>query len=196
VKAAGFTLVELLIALLIFGMLSAAGVALLSFSVKTQDAADARLGELAQIRRASALLTADLAQAAPRLTRDAAGRIHPAFSGGTGEGEAPALTFVRRGWDNVDNARRPSLQKVEYRLVDGSLERRGYRHLDGAPPMAAVNLVEGVRSLRLRYRDGKGEWRDRWTPARSTDLPRAVELVLDVERGGTIRQLFLTGAGA
>jgi general secretion pathway protein J len=196
VKANGFTLVELLVALMIFGMLSAAGVALLSFSVRAQDAADERLGELAAIRRAGAMLTADLAQAAARLTRDDAGNVRAAFGGGTGQGETVSLTLVRRGWDNLDGAPRPSLQKVDYRLVDGRLERRGYRHLDGAQPMAAITLLDGVERLRLRYRDDEGEWRDRWDPTRLTELPRAVELVMDIEDGGTVRQLFLTGTGA
>jgi general secretion pathway protein J len=62
----GFTLVELLVALTIFAMLAATGVTLLSFSVRTQEAAGERLDRLAEIRRAGALLTSDLAQAAPR----------------------------------------------------------------------------------------------------------------------------------
>lgn len=192
----GFTLVELLVALTIFGMLSAAGVALLSFSVRAQDAADERLGELAEIRRAGAMLTADLAQAAPRLTRDDAGSVRAAFGGGTGQSEPVSLTLVRRGWDNLEGAPRPSLQKVEYRLVEGRLERRGYRYLDGARPMAAMTLVDGVQRLRLRYRDDEGEWRDRWDPTWLTELPRAVELVMEIENSGTVRQLFLTGTGA
>jgi general secretion pathway protein J len=53
IKEAGFTLVELMVSLMIFGMLSAAGVALLSFSVRAQEAAESRLGDLAQLRRAT-----------------------------------------------------------------------------------------------------------------------------------------------
>ena len=39
----GFTLVEMLVSLLIFAMLAAAGVTLLSFSVRAQDVAETRL---------------------------------------------------------------------------------------------------------------------------------------------------------
>lgn len=189
----GFTVVELLVALLIFGLLSAAGVALLSFSVRAQDVASERLDSLAAVRRAGALLTADLAQAAPRLTRDEAGAVTPAFVGGSGE-DGLALALVRRGWDNPEAAARPSLQKVEYRLSEGRLERRAYRHLDGAAPMEPMTVLDGVQGMRLRYRDRDGQWRERWDPSDITDLPRAVELVVVRAEGGTVRQLFLVGA--
>ncbi len=89
---AGFTLIELLVSLLIFGMLAAAGVALLSFSVKAQDVASARLAEMGDLRRMSAILTSDLAQAAPRLWRDENGLAKPVFIGGTGQAEPASLT--------------------------------------------------------------------------------------------------------
>ncbi|HWT13108.1 MAG TPA: prepilin-type N-terminal cleavage/methylation domain-containing protein, partial [Allosphingosinicella sp.] len=80
----GFTLVEMLIALSIFGMLTAAGVALLSVTARTQETSDRLLAELGEIRRVGALLTADLAQAVPRIRRGADGRPRRAFAGGAG----------------------------------------------------------------------------------------------------------------
>ena len=62
-----------------------------------------------------------------------------------------------------------------------------------AAPLAATTVVEGVRQIRLRYRDGEGRWRERWDPTRPTELPRAVELILDAEGSGVTRQLFQTG---
>ena len=189
----GFTLAELLVSLFIFGLLSAAGVALLSFSVRAQEAADARLGDLADFRRAGALLAGDLAQAAPRMVRDATGTARPAFHGVGGEQGGVALAFVRRGWENLDDTPRASLQRVEYSVADGRLERRAYPRLDGAAPLPATTVVDGVRRIRFRYRDREGNWRERWDPTNPTELPRAVELVMDAEGSGTTRQLFQTG---
>ncbi len=174
-------------------MLSAAGVALLAFSVRAQESAEARLGELAGFRRAGALLAGDLAQAAPRLARDRSGAARPAFVGVGGEAGGLVLAFVRRGWENLDETPRASLQRVEYSLVDGRLERRAYPRLDGAEPLPATLVAGGVRRLRLRYRDREGAWRERWDPTNATELPRAVELVMDAEGSGTTRQLFQTG---
>jgi general secretion pathway protein J len=187
---AGFTLVELLVSLFIFGMLSAAGVALLSFSVRAQEASALRLDELSRLRRASTLLAGDLGQAAPRIHRDESGLALPAFTG-----EGAALGLVRRGWENVDGDARSSLQRVEYRLAGDRLERVAYPMVDGAPPRAATTILAGVRTLRLRYRYPEGDWRDRWDPKQPGDLPLAVELVADVAGTGTTRQLFLTGRG-
>ncbi len=189
----GFTLVELLVALFIFGLLSAAGVALLSFSVRAQEAADDRLGTLAELMRAGALITSDLAQAAPRIARDEGGTSRRAFEGSSGQGGDLLLSLVRRGWENLDGSSRPSLQKVQYSLEGGELRRRTFRFVDGAAPSEPVTLVRGVTALRLRYRDRRGEWRDRWDPSRLNDMPLAIELVVDVEGSGSIRQLFLVG---
>jgi general secretion pathway protein J len=193
VRRNGFTLVELLVSLFIFGLLSAAGVALLSFSVRAQEAAETRLGALGDFRRAGALLTGDLAQAAPRVVRDARGDVRPAFIGSGGGQGGLVLAFVRRGWENIEEAPRPSLQRVEYSLAGGRLERRVYPRLDGAEPLPAGLVADGVRRLRLRYRDKEGNWRDRWDPTRPAELPRAVELVMDAQGAGVTRQLFLTG---
>ena len=189
----GFTLVELLVALTIFALLSAAGVTLLSFSVRAQAAADERLTRLAEIRRAGALLTTDLAQAAPRISRDEAGAVKPAFVGGSGQGDVMILSLVRRGWENVNGAARPSLQKVQYRWASGRLERTAWRHVDGGLALEPVAVVSGVRNVRLRYRDPRGEWRERWDPTQPGLMPSAVELIMETEESGSIRQLFLVG---
>lgn len=186
----GFTLVEMLVSLLIFGMISAAGVAVLTMSVRAQEMADERNGDAAMLRRLGALLAADLGQAAPRLHRDAQGRARAAFTG------APqAMSLVRRGWDNPAGTARASLQRVEYRLAEARLERIAYPMVDGAAPLAPAVMAEGIRRIRLRYRSRNGEWRDRWDTARASELPVAVELVLDIEGMGMLRQLFLAGAG-
>ena len=191
---AGFTLIELLVALLIFGLVSAAGVALLSFSVRTDESAEARLEEIGALRRAGALLTADLAQAVPRLTPDEEARVQPAFRGGGTIGQ-PLLALVRSGWDNPDGSPRPSLQKVEYQLTGDRLERIAYSQLDGASPRQPATILSGVRSLRIRFRDAEGSWRDRWDNEDPFALPRAVELVVATQRYGEVRQLFLVSAG-
>ena len=190
-RTPGFTLVEMLIALSIFGMLTAAGVTLLSVTARTQQTSDRLLGQLGEMRRVGALLNADLAQAAPRIYRNGEGRPQRAFAGGAGD--APMLlVFVRAGWDGGDG---PTLQRVGYRLRDARLERLGYAHVDGASAAIAVPLLDGVTALRLRYRDAEGDWRERWDASDPTRLPTAVELVTTTAEHGTVRQLFLVGNG-
>ena len=150
IRDAGFTLVELLIAILLFALLSAAAAALLSFAVDARGRTGERLDTLAAVTRTRALLTADLGQAAARPWRDDRGTLRPALVGR--EGDA-LLTLVRRGWRNDGGAARASLQRVEYRLLEGRLERRSWTMIDGAAPKSEVVMLSGVRRMRLRYRN-------------------------------------------
>jgi general secretion pathway protein J len=190
IRTLGFTLVEMLIALSIFGMLTAAGVTLLGVTARTQETSDRLLAELGELRRVGALLNADLVQAVPRLHRDRDGHVQRAFNGGRGDTEM-LLALVRAGWDGGDG---PALQRVGYRLREGRLERLAFARVDGAPAAVAVPILDGVTGLRLRYRDDEGEWRDRWNPTDETSLPQAVELVTSTATHGTVRQLFQVGS--
>ena len=184
----GFTLVEMLIALTIFGMLTAAGVALLTLTVRTQATSERLLDEVGELRRAGALLTADLGQAAPRISRDRDGRPRPAFVGAAGDGEL-LLALVRGGTDE------DPLQRVEYHLEGGRLERLAFAHADGESRATTIPLLTGIRQLRLRYRDRDGIWQPVWTVTDPTRLPHAVELVSDSMTHGSVRELFLVGNG-
>lgn len=186
----GFTLIEMLIALTIFGMLTAAGVALLSVSARTQETSDRLLAEFGQVRRLNALLTADLGQAATRLHRDTEGRTRRAFAGADGQDDM-LLLFVRRGWDDGESG--PSAQRVGYRVAAGQLQRVAFSRVDGAGRATVSPLVDRVQSVRLRYRDERGDWRPQWADPDPTRLPSAVELVVDSARYGPVRMVFTVG---
>lgn len=191
-KRNGFTLAEMLIALAIFGMITAAGVALLTLTVRTQETSERLLDKVGAVRRTGALLTADLAQAVARNRRDGDGRSRPAFTGGDGADEL-LIALVRRAADDEEGAA-GSLRRVEYRLRGGRLERWSFAAVDGGGQGAAAPLLDAVRRVRLRYRDRDGLWRARWDPTDVAQLPAAVELVTDSGDRGVLRQLFLVGS--
>lgn len=193
-RESGFTLVEVLVALLVFAILASAGVALLSFSVRAQAASGAKLDDLQALNRTLSILSADLAQARARPTRDEAGTVLPAFVGEAGGEASPMLRLVRGGWTNLDAQPRPGAQKVAYRLDGGVLQRLGYPQIDGAAPLPPAPLLDRVRAVRLRYRF-RGAWSDRWDGAGGVALPQALELRLQRTNGVEYRQLFLVGAG-
>jgi general secretion pathway protein J len=192
----GFTLVELMVALFIFGVLAAAGVMLLSNSVTAQGVVKAHLDDMALIQRASAAMSADLAQATARISRNEEGKFVPAFWAQSADENQPLVRFVRGGWSNLDGAPRSTLQKVEYWYADGSLERRGYSMLDGAVAGEPSPLLESIDAVTMRYRDEKGDWRDNWQPTQPDLLPRAVEMVITRKNEAPLTLLFLVGPGA
>lgn len=193
-RVRGFTLVEMLVAVLVFALLSAAGVLVLVQAADHQAAVGARLERLAEFQRARALLQADLSQVTLRRVRHPeGGAARDAFTGRTlqpgARAPGPLLAFVRRGWRNPDGLDRASLQHVEYRIVDGRLERSSRPMLDGAAAGEPQVVLEGVSAARLAYFD-HGQWSDGW-PGGATALPDAVRLELHVAGIGDATQLFL-----
>lgn len=178
-----------MVALMIFGMIAAAGVAILSFSIRAQGATAAKLDDGSALARTMSALSADLAQATSRAARDETGTLRPAFVGETG-----TLLLVRGGWTNIDAAPRATEQKVGWAVVDQALVRTGYPQLDGAPPLPPVRMLAGVRSLRLRYRYA-GAWSDRWDGAGGIPLPQAMEMTIERANGVVWRTMFLVGTG-
>ena len=189
-RRAGFTLVEVLVALAIFAMIASAGVGLLSFAIDNRLAVRDASERTAAFQRARALMRADLGQAAPRRVRGGDGAPQAAFELG---GEA-LFAVTRRGWINPGEARRASMQRVEYRLVEGRLERRVRERLDGARPAEPQVLLENVESAQVTaILDGDpiADWR----PVQNRPLPDAVRIDLTLEGYGPVSQLFMV-AGA
>ncbi len=190
---AGFTLVELLVALAIFALISVAGVTLLRSGSDTQIAVKNRLEEYSRANRLYNAMEGDLAQAIARPVRNQAGKPIPAFSGDDVSTPGTLFGFVRAGWSNFDDAPRAGLQRVAYTLEGGDLKRLSWPMLDGAVPADAATLIENVNAAQIQFRDDKGDWRGNWTATDADALPRAVELRLTIEGKPEQRMLFLVG---
>ena len=105
-KRAGFTLVEVMIALLIFALLAGAGALVLGQSIETRFAVKANADRTAALQRTRALLRADLAQATARRVRGPPVRPAPqAIMGPQSPGD-PLLVLARSGWSSPDGAPR------------------------------------------------------------------------------------------
>ena len=195
-RPTGFTLVEMLVALFIFGLLAAAGVGVMNYAATNQAVVRDHSERLAEFQRMRATLKADLAQAAPRRTRGMDGVPAPGPFAGGHEAEAGVLiAFVRRGWENPDGEPRPSVQYVEYRITDGRLERSTRPALDGAPSGPPQVLYEGVDAVRLEFLS-RGQWLPGWTPSPHSPLPQAVRLEMTLRDVGPVTQLFLLPGAA
>ncbi len=190
----GFTLVEVLVSLMIFAMIATAGVAVLSLTVDTRQAVKTSSDRVGDLQRMRSLLRADLGQATARRSRGLTGRPTPqAMVGASAPGD-PILILTRAGWSNPGETARSSLQRVEYRVVEGRLERRVFSHLDGARPGPPQVLYRGLSDVSVGFvRDGQTAPAFSASPERP--LPDAVRIALTTEDYGRIDQLFLVGGG-
>ncbi|RCX31668.1 type II secretion system minor pseudopilin GspJ [Thioalbus denitrificans] len=200
---AGFTLLELLVALAVFAVLATVAYAGVYQVLQVRDRTEDQARRLDALRKSFALLQRDLEQAAPRPVRDAYGDILPAFRLGA-EG-ALLLELTRGGWTNPAGRPRSTLRRVGLELRDGRLRHLAWRVLDRAQDSepVATELVAGVSGVEVECLDADGNWVRRWPPPRDRDggpdpsaLPRAVRLTLVLETWGRFTRLFrLPGAG-
>ncbi|MFN3474500.1 MAG: type II secretion system minor pseudopilin GspJ [Blastomonas sp.] len=173
-QAEGFTLVEMMVALLIFGMIASASVLLLRQSVEAEARSAVRLEEMGDLRRFSAIMAQDMTLMLPRPSRDAIGSDRVALMSGDGL----LLGFTRQVPQIDPQPGTSSLQRVEWALNDGRLTRAIAPKADGAATSAPVPILEGIESAQLRFRDKQGLWQPDWRPQRTDELPIAVELTL------------------
>lgn len=189
----GFTLLEVLLALVIFAMLSLSAYAVLQGVIRNDEVSRDKITRLSELQRAFATLSRDFTQTIPRPVRINGETSTVLFQAERFQlnSDDGAVMFVRAGWLNPGGElRRSELQRVGYRLRQQTLERLTYLYPDavtGTEP-AATPLLSKVTAFSLRfYRNG--EWLTQWnTP---TELPAAVEITLTLEDYGTIRRRFL-----
>ena len=195
-RRAGFSPLELLVALAVFAALAAAAWGGLAQLARTRGALAAQQDRFAELTRAVSLLERDLRQSIGRPVRNNQGVPLPALAG-----SADAIELTRLGFANPRAEPRSHLQRVAYTLDRRSLRRARYAVLDRAPgslPATRV-LIGRVASLRLRYSGCDRAWRDAWPPPEplpceaSGDtlgaLPRAVEFRLRLDDAGEIRRV-------
>ena len=193
-SAAGFTLLELLVALSIFSLVAAMSYNGLKAVLNQQAATEIQADALAELQKVYLLVQRDIEQVMPRPVRDEYGDEQPALAGDD------ALQLTRGGWSNPAGRLRSSLQRVGYAYEDRQLVRYSWAVLDRAQdsePQRQV-LVGDIEEMTIRYLAGNDEWDERWpNPLSSGDptaeaagLPRAVEITLDHEKFGPLVWLF------
>jgi len=190
----GFTLVEVLISLMIFAMIAAAGATVLGVTIDNRFAVKAASDRVGDLQRMRGLLRADIGQATARRSRGPTGRPTPQPMVGAETLGDPILVLTRAGWSNPGEQARPSLQRVEYRLVENRLERRVSGHLDGARPGPPQILYTGVRDVTVGFvRDGQTA--PAFISSSDRPLPDAVSIGMTLDGYGRLDQLFLVGSG-
>ncbi|WP_313328861.1 type II secretion system minor pseudopilin GspJ, partial [Stutzerimonas balearica] len=106
-RTAGFTLLELLIAIALFALLGLGTYRMLEAVLRSDQATAEQEQRLRALSRAVWLFERDLQQVSPRPIRDAFGDEANAFIGQTaGEDGAPLLELTRSGWRNPTGLRR------------------------------------------------------------------------------------------
>jgi len=193
----GFTLLELLVVLAVFGVFAAMAYGGLASVLNARRDLQVKLDRTAEWQKAFQRLRNDLELAAPRGTRDGFGQPQAAF---VFEEFGARVEFTRAGWRNPLSLPRPSLERVVYRYDDRdrTLLRETWRVLDRAADTQPIELVvlTAVDDARWRFMNKNREWLERWPPATggsAAELPMAVELTLETRDFGEVVWLLRSG---
>ncbi|ASM10778.1 type II secretion system minor pseudopilin GspJ [Serratia sp. CY52157] len=188
----GFTLVEMLLAIALFAMLSLTALTVFRGVLKNDEITQRKSTQLTQLQRALAIVERDLTQAQARApTGDKRWPAAPEFAVLQTAGEEGGdfqLLLIRNGWPNPQ-ARLPraTQERVAYRYRQGRLERLSYPNLSS--PQAAVRsvlLLSEVTRFQLRFYR-QGEWLTAWRAGGL--LPQAVEIAIDTPALGEVRRI-------
>lgn len=169
-QTAGFTLLEILVALTVFAVIGLVSAQLMSQTVRSNENLSQRGERLTDIHRAMQAVQRDIMQLADRPIRDE-------FSG-PGDpprpplmiGDEGALELSRSGWRNPLNLPRSEVQRVAYRWEDEQLIRGYWLVLDRAPDSEPVQQVvlEGVSQIEFFALDVSGNEYAFWPPPAGT----------------------------
>ena len=191
----GFTLIEVLVALAIFGVMSALAYMTLGQTLNNSDMLNERMDRLQAIQRTMTYLSTELLQAAPRPIRADLGQYEPALRSSFGADFSLQLTHG--GWPNSAGVPRSTQQRTAYRIEDNELIRYHWNVLDRTVnniPVATI-LLDEVDSLTFRFLQPNGDWSDQWPPlstqasSNSINMPRAVEIMLTLPDEGELTRI-------
>jgi general secretion pathway protein J len=192
-----FTLIELLIAMAIFAILSAISYRTLSSVFATREA----------LQRETTILR-DRALFFSRLENDFAGLLNRPIINADGNPDKPlrmtafvatsndaTIAFSRVGFVGTEDGN-SAPQRVGYRLREGKLEMLLWDGLDQAPRAtpSAYAVLRDVRAVGWRALDAAGNWQTEWPlPQAGKDddpFPRAIEVTVTASTGEKFNRLF------
>lgn len=189
----GFTLLELLLAIAIFAMVSLASFSILDTAISASERSTDKVDRLNELNRAFLVMERDFIQLAQRTMRINGEAPLPGYLHVDTEGvfsDATALAFVRTGWTNPGLLLpRSDLQPVAYQLNEQKLERLSFNFVDPITGQEAKKrvLINDVEQLSFQFFTN-----DKWHEVMQGDqLPRAIAVIITTADLGEIRRQFL-----
>ncbi len=199
-RSAGFTFIEMLVAILIFSIFSYGTFVAVKLASDQRVMTDESMSRVREIQHAMVTLSRDFFQLSPRPVRGQLGDTHiPALRSDARTEYVVELT--RGGWSNHLGFPRGTLQRVAYRMEDNVLYRGHLAVLDAtlANELVETELITGVDNIEIRFLNTANQWSTQWPPLGTLNVsgpvelrmrPVAVEIVIELEDVGEITRLI------
>jgi general secretion pathway protein J len=201
---AGFTLIEILVAMAIFSLIGLASAGVINQVIESDKLSKERIGQLETLQRAMLTIERDIMQAMPRSTRVEGELNDTIMVAGENvlDSETDGIGFVRAGWHNPQLILpRSTLQAVGYRLQDNQLQRLYGNYVDnviGYEPKVRV-LLSDIEDFQvtfltnLKNLDDPDTWEEEYSKG---TLPIAISITIVSSTFGEIHRDFLLAKGA
>ena len=192
-KQTGFTLLEVLVSVAIFALISLASFSLFDGVLKSEEVSRKQMERLNEIQRAWMIIERDVIQIARRGMRIEGEAPSNNFLFASFDGYSTntnALAFTRFGWINPGLLiPRSDMQSVAYRIEEKQLQRLHFNFVDsviGEEPKIRplISKVEQI-SFEFYYQT---KWQKEIEDAR---LPLAIKIILETEDLGILSRKFL-----
>lgn len=193
-KQQGFTLLEILIALFIFTIVSMLFVGGLHTVMNADSGTETSAARLRELQMTMLLFSRDIEQTVNRPVILASSRQEAAFVG-----TDHSFSFTHMGLANpIGSLMRSALQRTEYRWQDNALLRVTWQAVDQAPESKSDQrkLMSGITDLRFDYLDKDNRFREAWPMEGQAEqvLPKAVRIRFNISPWGSMSQLYVIAA--
>ncbi len=189
-KSRGFTLLEILVAIVIFSIMAVFAYSTLQQVLSTNQHLQKQADELAQLQFLFGRFLEDVAQLTQRSIRDEFGATEPALIG-----SSQLLKLTRSGWENPLESKRSNLQRVEWILEGKTLYRQYWTVLDRTrfnQPIKTA-LLKDIEMLEFRYLDSNNVWRKEFPPKPPAQTTiKAVEMSFSLKNWGKLNRIVET----
>lgn len=219
---AGFTLLEILLAVFIFSLITVGAYQVFGMAQKNAVTIKAAQARLHDISLTFELLEKDLTQIVARTWRDPYSNAANPPLQSDNYSNTYVIRMVKGGWRNPLSYPRSNLQLVTYRLQDDQLQRLYHRHIDNiaSTQPQEINLLNKVERIEFTFIDRQSSTQassnnqalNIWPPPNTGlpqnppagaaiqpvtyPLPIAVEVTLELEDMGTISRIIALASGA
>lgn len=187
-RCRGFTLIEILIALVILGLIAVLGYRAVSSLSESEARLSAESERWRELDATFARMESDMRLAQPREVRTGEAAEPGWFARKDDAGNA--VLRVARSGPEFSLEPGSAGQRIGYRLRGGAIEVLYWPHLDQPASVVptAYPLSTGIARFDIAYLDARGGWHDRWPLLGESALPRAARIQLTLDDGNSVER--------
>lgn len=191
----GFTLLEIIIALMIFALVATMATIGLRTVIKNQTKLNQATDNMAKLQLGMTILQQDITQMIQRTATDAQGNQQPSIQA---SGNTLSLTTANNP-NPFNTAARGQLMRVSYQLSGNTLTRTIWPNVDAPPNGKPIvqKLFKHISNLTWHFIDDQKHILSYWQSNDNPNIinlpPRAIIMDFDLQHAGHLQRVFTLG---